>query len=363
MGQSGGVNISRTIGTVSGDIVGGNKGLDEESVRWVLQEELARISGEKGVPRAPLQAVLAKLGDKGVRYKDIPTRLEAAADELVRFRAENDLLKQGPPEIAALAGEAQALIDEGEFDGARAALHRGRDAARKLRDESSRYEAHLLVQEARVDHLQLAYRSAAEKYAEAASLVASFDAESHRKWRFAQANECLAHGTQFGDSAALAKAIALYRQYLSLFPRDRVPLDWAATQNNLANALETLGRREGGTQRLEEAVSAYRAALEEYTRDRVPLDWAMTQINLGDALQRLGKREGGTQRLEEAVSAYRTALEEYTREASPRGHDIAQLNLATCLTLFEQRRASSQESIFWRIVHGLSFLTGQRREP
>jgi hypothetical protein len=69
--------------------------------------------------------------------------------------------------------------------------------------------------------------------------------------------------------------------------RDRVPLDWAMTQNNLGIALETLGKRESGTARLEEAVSAYRDALLERTRDRVPLDWAMTQNNLEMVLRLL----------------------------------------------------------------------------
>ena len=63
-----------------------------------------------------------------------------------------------------------------------------------------------------------------------------------------------------------------------------MPLDWAATQNNLGNALTTLGQRESGTARLEQAVAAYRDALQEYTRERVPLDWATTQNNLGIAL-------------------------------------------------------------------------------
>jgi hypothetical protein len=63
-----------------------------------------------------------------------------------------------------------------------------------------------------------------------------------------------------------------------------VPLDWAMTQDNLGNALQTLGERESGTARLEEAVAAYRAALEERRRDQVPLDWAGTQKNLGTAL-------------------------------------------------------------------------------
>ncbi len=54
---------------------------------------------------------------------------------------------------------------------------------------------------------------------------------------------------------------------------------------NLGIALGKLGERESGTTRLEEAIAAYRAALEEQTRERVPLDWAATQNNLGNALQ------------------------------------------------------------------------------
>ena len=57
------------------------------------------------------------------------------------------------------------------------------------------------------------------------------------------------------------------------------------TQNNLGTALWRLGERESGTARLEEAVAAYREALKESTRERVPLDWAMTQNNLGIALR------------------------------------------------------------------------------
>jgi hypothetical protein len=37
-------------------------GLDEEGVRRILQEELARIAEAKSVPIAPLRAVLEKLG-------------------------------------------------------------------------------------------------------------------------------------------------------------------------------------------------------------------------------------------------------------------------------------------------------------
>ena len=70
--------------------------------------------------------------------------------------------------------------------------------------------------------------------------------------------------------------------------RERVPLNWAGTQNNLGNALVALGERESSTEHLEQAVDAFRAALKERTRERVPLNWAMTQNNLGNALVALG---------------------------------------------------------------------------
>ena len=60
-------------------------------------------------------------------------------------------------------------------------------------------------------------------------------------------------------------------------------------------------------------------------RERVPLDWAMTQDNLGDALATLSARESGTARLEAAVAAYREALKEWTREnATLSGHSPEQ---------------------------------------
>ena len=62
-------------------------------------------------------------------------------------------------------------------------------------------------------------------------------------------------------------------------------------RTTLATALRTLGERETGTERLAQAVETYRAALEERTREQMPLDWAMTQNNLGNALRTLGRAE------------------------------------------------------------------------
>src|SRR5260370_41960189 len=56
-------------------------GLDEEGVRRVLRDEISGLAKAKGVPEAPLRAVLEKLGEKRIPKSEIPARLAAAADE------------------------------------------------------------------------------------------------------------------------------------------------------------------------------------------------------------------------------------------------------------------------------------------
>jgi tetratricopeptide (TPR) repeat protein len=325
-----------------------NIGLDEEQVarriaetQKPLDEKLERIlalkAREKGVEADSLRAILVKMGEAGVRDDDIPRRLDEKADELLKLRAESDRLRRGPAELASFAEQAETLINKGDFDAARAALSAGRATARTVREQSSRYEADFLAQEARVDHLQLAYRQAAAKYAEAAGLMAAVDQQKQWEFLLDQADEFYSQGDEFGDNAALVEAIKVYRNSLLLASRAQRPRNWAATQNNLGNALVSLGERGSGTARLEEAVVAYRDALTERTRERVPLDWSQTQNNLGNALLRLGERESGTARLEEAVAAYRDALKEYTRDRAPLDWAMTQNNLGNALQTLGKR--------------------------
>ena len=127
-------------------------------------------SRAKGVAEAPLREVLKRLGETEVAEAEIPERLARAADELLRLRADLDRLRNDRPEFAAIRARASAAIDKGDFDAARAALNEGRERARALREEASRTEAGFLVDEARVDRLQLNYDAACGKFAEAARL-------------------------------------------------------------------------------------------------------------------------------------------------------------------------------------------------
>lgn len=302
-----------------------------------LTETMAR---EKGIAAAPLRNVLQKLGEAGIPDENIPARLAAAADELVALRHDLAKLRNDRPELAAIRAQAVVLIDRGDLDGARAALGRGREELHVRRAEDSRIEADFLAEEARIDHLQLAYRAAAAKFAEAARVVAP-DVEAQWSFLFRQARELYDWGKEFGDNTALLEAIEIYKSYLTNTSRAKRPLNWAATQNDLGTALATLGARESGTAHLQEAVEAFRAALHEFPRERVPHDWAMTQNNLGNALRRLGERESDTGLLEESVTAYRRALKEWARERVPLDWAMTQNNLGNALARLGERESGT----------------------
>jgi hypothetical protein len=92
-----------------------------------LEERMAaQIAREKGVPVAPLRKILIKLREAGFSDEAMPQRLDAKADELIKLRGEIAQLRQGS-EVASIL--AQALIDQGDLDGARAALAEGRAKA------------------------------------------------------------------------------------------------------------------------------------------------------------------------------------------------------------------------------------------
>jgi tetratricopeptide (TPR) repeat protein len=109
-------------------------------------------------------------------------------------------------------------------------------------------------------------------------------------------------------TARLEEEIVAYRDALKQRTRERLPLDWAATQNHLGNALSTLGARENNTARLEEAVAAYSDALKERTRDRVPFDWAVSLGNQGVAMIMLAGRTRNTTMAEIACHQIEMAL-------------------------------------------------------
>ena len=179
-------------------------------------------------------------------------------------------------------------------------------------------------------------------FAEASSTTPASHVDQQRTYLEAEADAYYRQGDKKGDNNALWQSIGLYRQLLSTASRERAPLQWAMTQNNLGLALETLGERESGTARLDEAVAAYHEALKERTRERAPLQWATTQYNLGLALETLGERETSTARLEQAIAAYREALSVFEPAGVTPYIEMAKGNLARAEAVLNKRKTNKQ---------------------
>ncbi len=290
-----------------------------------------------GVTPVALRAIEARLREAGVAEAHIPLRVRDAAGALSQLRQR--LEDVCPP--------ALALVDRGDFEAAAAALRE--DCELRLapidgeRDpDEARNDAEIYAAAAAIDHLQLDYRGAADKYAAAARLVAAAGAlqeSAGAAWRFrmAQARALVDNGAAMGCGESLIGAIESYGLALEAVSRAESPFAWAATQFDRADALLASGVNDYEASRVEQAVASYQLALEEWTHDAAPFDWARTQHNLGDALQQLAEMEDCVDRLRPAVDAYRAALSEWTRRAVPDLFAMAQGNLGDALAVMGAR--------------------------
>src|SRR6478609_2897525 len=115
--------------------------------------------------------------------------------------------------------------------------------------------------EADVAMTERRYGEAAELFGQAVHHVPRGHASEKGFYLLRHADTLYRQGDERGENNALRSSIEVYRRALGEYPRSEAPLQWAMTQNNLGNALWTLGQRETGTERLLEAVEAYRDAL------------------------------------------------------------------------------------------------------
>ncbi len=329
-----------------------------------VDEVLKRVAelsaeGEYGSAADAIDAALAreeeetkarqgKLFDRGVEVALLDRDTKRAAKLLVR---KADLEVGGTAELENLRALFKSFYERGRDKGINLDLELAIDLAEVVKSRALGFAA---VGNA-LNDLGIALANLGQRETGTARLdeaVTAFTAALEKRtrdkvpldWAMTQNNlgNALANlGQRETGTARLEQAVTAYKAALEEWTRDKVPLDWAMTQNNLGTALRTLGERETGTARLDDAVAAYKAALHERTRDKVPLDWAMTQMNLGNALLTLGERETGTARLDEAVTAYKAALEEWTRDKVPLQWAGTQMNLGNALLTLGERETGT----------------------
>ncbi len=273
--------------------------------RFLLERQFAARLTEtaeaKGVAEAPLREVLKSLGEAEVAESEIPERLARAADELLRLRADLARLRNDRPEFAAIRARASALIDQGDFDGARAALNEGRARARALREEISRAEAGFLWEEASLDRLQLNYDSACAKLAEAARL------DPDNVWIWIDLGDLW---ITRGSLAEAGKAFAAARDAAVRGGDER---DLSVAYNRLADVRVAQGDLAG-------ALTSYRESLAIAERlaksDPGNAQW---QFGLGISNERIGNVQVAQADLAGALTSYRArfAIIERLAESDP----------------------------------------------
>ncbi|WP_152621812.1 tetratricopeptide repeat protein [Archangium violaceum] len=120
----------------------------------------------------------------------------------------------------------------------------------------------------------------------------------------------------------IANAILAFRAALEVYTRRSTPYEWARIQNELGLASKALGEEETEEsvrrKLTEESIDAFRESLNVYTKSASPQQWARTQNNLGNALVSLGEicaehmEEDSRQWFKDAVTAHREALQVYS---------------------------------------------------
>jgi tetratricopeptide (TPR) repeat protein len=317
--------------------------------RSALEAEIAHVRGSLLVKDRAIEAFLRDVGETPLKPESYPDQLKRFAERYRQLLVDADRRTNLPGHLEALRMRAKERIEAGFIEEAEAILakltmhlRQWRSDQQQMLDQAMRDEATVLAERARISEARLRYEEAAALYGEAASTVPTTDAELKWLYTLRRAEAFRQLGEQFGDNNALSRAIVILRdEVLPLAPRERVPLDWAITQNNLGNALSALGECGTDTARLKEAVAAYQEALKEFTRGREPLRWAGTQNNLGNALRALGECESSTVWLRQALVAYHKALKEWTRQSAPRDWAGAQLNLSNVLSMIAEHKTGT----------------------
>ncbi|MEH2250863.1 CHAT domain-containing protein [Nostoc sp.] len=153
-------------------------------------------------------------------------------------------------------------------------------------------------------------------------------------------------------------AITGYEIVLKVYIREALPFEWAASQNNLANAYRE--RIKGDkADNIENAIAAYTAVLTVYTKEALPFEWAATQNNLAIAYSDRTKGDKADN-IENAIAAYTAALTVYTKEALPESWAMTQNNLAVAYR--ERIKGDRADNIEMAIAAYTAALTVRTKE-
>ncbi len=208
------------------------------------RETIRGLERQLGASEAQLRAFFQIIGEAQVPPEQQPERLAEIAEQYRQLRAQVTALPGDAPEVAQLKDAAREALDAGRLQQADDLLVQVEAAQDAVLDRQQREierqqmeRAATAAQRAGIALTRLRYREAAEHFAATARRVPSADEDQALAYLDREADALYRQGDEFGDNPALADAIDRYRALLKRRTRERVPLSWAMTQNNLSTAL------------------------------------------------------------------------------------------------------------------------------
>jgi uncharacterized caspase-like protein len=160
------------------------------------------------------------------------------------------------------------------------------------------------------------------------ALVARPRADNPLDWSMMQhtrASVLADRGKLTGSADDFAAAVAAYRDVLSVYDKERTPVQWTTGATNLAGTLRLYATLTNDIASLDEAADLLRQSIELTPRDLSPPDWALMHTKLGNVLSDKLALDGSSATADTALAAY-AAAEGVTRpEADPAGWERLQL--------------------------------------
>ena len=247
--------------------------------------------------------------------------LTAKSKEFRTYRAEIDQMPDGAAQLHNLKAAAKDALDALDFEQVERLLSRVDELETEISVATK-------VLRAKNALLRNRAEAAFDILDAAAAAQGSIAPLAPAKARLDYADLLYNHGLTFGGSG-LFYAVKMNERALADLDKSKDAALWATAQNNLGNALSTLGEPQSGEDaiaRLKEAVTAYHKALEVYTKDNASINWAKAQVNMALVYNVRAAVFGGEKAkadLEQALFHVDAALGVFDPVHSPYNHDTA----------------------------------------
>jgi len=299
-----------------------------------IQGNMGTLIAQDESTGAAVQRIEVELAKKGISpsaikaaeaYHNPPMSAEQRAEALRKWGDKyvemRQQLETWMPESSELVAQRDLVLErlnDGDFSAATKALAGGLETVRGRAVEANRARAELLANIAIGDHLQHDYHAAAQKYAEAAEAVASFD--PHAQWRYmlSQAEELQWGDRNYKDVSAITESIKVVNQALTFVSTTETPADWAETKYLLGVGHGELGVVQDKTAELEKAYSSFLEARDMFPRERNVKVWTDIRAGLAGVLIILGERQRDVGKFEAAAEIVTPIAAEFKDVYGPR---------------------------------------------